>query len=191
MAATAQSVSPGARTLILGTQRGILHVARHWLAITNVLSAVLAGLPVLAAWLLAAGQTELANRIFVAFSLVCRQDPTHTFYLWGQPMAFCQRDTAIYMTFLLAGLAFIPLRRRLRPLRWPFFFALIAPMTADGFTQLFGWRESTPELRLLTGALFGLACVWLIYPYLQRGMGELVTTLEARFRRRAARQLSR
>ena len=37
-------------------------------------------------------------------------------------------------------------------------------MAIDGFTQLFGWRESTPELRTLTGALFGLASVWLIYP---------------------------
>ena len=37
-------------------------------------------------------------------------------------------------------------------------------MAMDGFTQLFGWRESSAELRTLTGALFGAASVWLIYP---------------------------
>lgn len=187
MAATAQPLSPGARAIILTVQRGILHVARHWLAITNVLGAVLASLPPLAAWLLATGQGQLANAIFVTYSLICQQIPGRTFYLWGQPMAYDQRMTGIYTTFLLAGLAFIPLRRRLRPLRGPVFFALIAPMAIDGFTQLFGWRESTPELRLLTGALFGLACVWLLYPYLERGMGEIVRILEARFHRLAAR----
>ncbi|MGE3267883.1 MAG: DUF2085 domain-containing protein, partial [Chloroflexota bacterium] len=39
-----------------------------------------------------------------------------------------------------------------------------APMALDGFTQLFNLRESTPELRTFTGALFGVASVWLIYP---------------------------
>lgn len=186
MAATAQPISPGLRALILGTQRGILRFARHWLAFTNALSAVLAGLPLLAPWLLANGQAGLASRIYAAYAVVCQQIPGHSWFPWGQQMAYCQRDTAIYTTFLLAGLAFIPLRRRLQPLGWPGFVALIAPLTVDGFTQLFGWRESTPELRILTGALFGIACVWLIYPRLEDGMTAIVTTLEARFRRRVA-----
>ena len=41
-------------------------------------------------------------------------------------------------------------------------------MALDGFPQLFGWRESTVELRTLTGALFGLASLWLVYPRLDR-----------------------
>ncbi len=50
-------------------------------------------------------------------------------------------------------------------------------MAVDGFTQLVGWRESTVELRTLTGALFGAASVWLIYPrvdaVLERDLGAL------------------
>jgi uncharacterized membrane protein len=187
MTASTATLSPGLRAVILTTQHGILHIARHWLAITNTLSAILAGLPLLAAWLLAAGRADLANPIFVAYALVCEQNPDHTFFPWGQPMAYCQRDTAIYTTYLLAGLAFIPLRRRLRPLSWWAFLLLSAPLAIDGFTQFFGWRESTPLLRLLTGTLFGVAVVWLIYPRLERGMAEIVATLEARFRRRALR----
>jgi uncharacterized membrane protein len=98
-------------------------------------------------------------------------------------MAICQRETAIYASMALAGLAFALVRDRLRPLGWRPFALLIAPMALDGATQLFGWRESTPELRLLTGGLFGLACVWLIYPHLQAGMAEIVAIVEARFRR--------
>jgi uncharacterized membrane protein len=42
------------------------------------------------------------------------------------------------------------------------------PMAVDGFTQLFGLRESTWQLRTLTGGLFGLACVWFGFPLLDR-----------------------
>jgi uncharacterized membrane protein len=37
-------------------------------------------------------------------------------------------------------------------------------MALDGLTQLAGWRESTWELRLATGLLFGVASGWLLYP---------------------------
>ena len=183
MAAVARRRSPAARGLLIGLNRGILAFARRWLAVTNGLSLALAVLPLLAAWLVGHGHEALAHPIYVAYSATCRQDPGHSFFPWGAQMATCQRETAIYVSMALAGLAFALVRRRLRPLGWLPFGLLIAPMALDGFTQLFGWRESTPELRLLTGALFGLACVWLIYPHLQAGMAEIVATIEARFRR--------
>ncbi len=34
----------------------------------------------------------------------------------------------------------------------------------DGLTQLVGWRESTWELRIATGVLFGIASGWFLYP---------------------------
>jgi hypothetical protein len=33
--------------------------------------------------------------------------------------------------------------------------ATLLPVAVDGFTQLFGWRESTNELRVLTGVFTG------------------------------------
>jgi hypothetical protein len=44
-------------------------------------------------------------------------------------------------------------------------------MALDGFTQLFGWRESTWELRVSTGLLFGLASGWLVLPHLDSAFG--------------------
>lgn len=91
----------------------------------------------------------------------------------GYQVAYCERDVAIYGTIFLAGLLYALVRGRLRPL--PLWAAALfaLPMALDGFTQLFGFRESTWELRLLTGGLFGLAAVWLAYPYLEWGFQEL------------------
>lgn len=187
MAASAH-LSPRTRAFVLRVDRVILDIARHWLALTNTLSGLFAGLPLLAPWLLAHDQAALGQLIMAAYALLCHQMPERSFVVWGQQMAYCQRNTAIYTTLLLAGLGFILVRHRPRPLRWAGFLALITPMAIDGFTQLFGLRESTWELRVIIGTLFGIASVWLIYPHLQIGMAEIVTTLEARFRRLEARQ---
>jgi len=40
----------------------------------------------------------------------------------------------------------------------------------DGGTATLGWRESTPLLRTLTGALFGLASAWYLYPLMDRAL---------------------
>lgn len=182
MAASAQ-LSPRARAVVIAVDRFILRFARRWLVITNVVSAIIAGLPLLAAWLAANDQHELVRAIFFVYSPICHQRPERSFFVWGEQMAFCQRNTAIYTALFLFGIGFIAVRHRLRPLRWRYFFLLIAPMALDGFTQLFELRESTWELRVVTGTLFALASVWLLYPYVQIGMAELVAVLEKRFER--------
>ena len=61
----------------------------------------------------------------------------------------------------------------------------IGPIALDGFSQLFSQpplslytlRESTPFLRTLTGALFGLMNVWLAYPYIEESMDEIKTDI--------------
>lgn len=189
-------------TLLLGVQR-------HWLLAVNVLVAVFAGLPLLAPVLLASGFTDAAIAIYAAYQLVCHQWAFRSYFLFGPAIeygpgvlsahvgpeamygfvgspelgykvAFCERDVAIYLTVLLAGLAYGRYRERLPSLGLAGYALLILPMAIDGFTQLFGWRESTVELRTLTGALFGVASVWLIYPRVDalfaRDLGPLPAT---------------
>lgn len=115
----------------------------------------------------------------------------------GFKVASCQRDVAIYGAILLFGLVYaLPgLRGKMKPLNWVAWFALgIVPIGLDGFSQLFSqypynifpifsWipqRESTPELRSLTGALFGLANAWLALPYLEQSMREIRAEAEAK-----------
>ncbi len=102
----------------------------------------------------------------------------------GYKVAICERDIAIYGCILLGGLIYGTVRRRRArrgqsvprlPLKG--YLALLAPMAIDGTTQLVGLRESTWELRLITGALFGLGTVWLAYPYVDEAMQDSLKAL--------------
>ncbi len=89
----------------------------------------------------------------------------------GYKMAYCERDVAIYSSILFAGLLFALLRKRLKPLNWRLYLIFaILPMALDGGTQLVMLRESTPLLRAITGVLFGVLSVWLVYPYVEEAM---------------------
>lgn len=116
----------------------------------------------------------------------------------GFKVAFCQRDVAIYGAMLVVGMIYgIPLvRARLKPLHWVGWILLgLVPIGLDGFSQLLSQpplstliplfsilpqRESDPFLRTLTGSLFGLANVWLAYPYVQESMRDARQELERR-----------
>jgi uncharacterized membrane protein len=136
------------------------------LAPVNAFLVAFASLPVLAPVLRAVKMTGSADAIVQAYSLVCHQMPGRSYLLFGYQMAYCERDTAIYATMALSGLLWARFHRRLPRLHWSVFPLLVLPMAVDGFTQLFGLRESTWELRTLTGALFGAACVWYGFPLL-------------------------
>ena len=113
----------------------------------------------------------------------------------GYKMALCQRCTAIYGAILLFGLLYALGRRRVRPLPWWAYIGLgLLPMALDGGYQFLSYalplllpsfpithHETTPLMRTLTGALFGLATVWLAYPYVQETMDEFHGTLQQRF----------
>lgn len=109
----------------------------------------------------------------------------------GYKVALCARDIAIYGAMVLGGILFLFIRKRLRPI--PLYIYLIlglGPIGLDGFSQLLSYppfefwatRESPPELRVLTGFLFGLMNVWLAFPYLEQSMdesaGEIESTLQ-------------
>lgn len=168
---------PDLREMPLGlrTQRavwiartGVVWTARHWLALANgaFLLAVLGAtaVPVIRAL----GFSWLADPLFDVYHLVCHQQPERSFHLFGHAMAFCQRDTAVYGSIALSGIAFAFVRERLTPLPWKWYLLALIPLGIDGITQSLGFRESNWALRLLTGGLFGAATVWLAYPCLDR-----------------------
>ncbi|MFN4294114.1 MAG: DUF2085 domain-containing protein [Thermoflexales bacterium] len=94
----------------------------------------------------------------------------------GYKVALCQRDVAIYFAMGINGVAYALVRRRARPMPWLLFVLIgVVPIGVDGFSQLlsqppfnlFPYRESTWELRLITGGLFGFSLAWLIFPLLE------------------------
>lgn len=174
---------------------------RHWLLTLNAaVAAFLTGAfaaPVLAA----AGWSAAAGVLYAAYHFACHQWAFRSFFLFGPQsisvysrdqlgalgvdpfgftgatdlgwkMAFCERDLAIYVGLLVVGLLYAR-RRYLRPAGFGLYAVLILPMALDGFTQLFGWRESTWQLRVVTGLAFGLASAWLVLPRLDAAFGLL------------------
>lgn len=111
----------------------------------------------------------------------------------GYKMAWCERDAAIYTSIFIGGLIFGLLRSRVRPLDWRIYLLFVVPMAVDGFWQLFTSpevllpflpaHESDWLLRTITGALFGLASVWLIYPYVEEAMRDIYAQARGQFQR--------
>ena len=142
----------------------------HWLAGFNAMMVVYVTLPVLAPLLALVGASGPAGLIYWAYSYTCNQIPSHSWFLFGHQMAYCQRDTAIYVSMLVGGLLYARNRLWTRGLPFWGYVLLALPMAIDGFTGLFGWRESTPLLRTLTGSLFGFASAWFVYPLTDRAL---------------------
>jgi uncharacterized membrane protein len=106
----------------------------------------------------------------------------------GYKVALCQRDLAIYASLLLFGLVFALTGRKLKPLPWIAWIILaLGPMGLDGMSQLvsqmdfpslnwFAMRESTPFLRVLTGAMFGWFTAWFGLPSIEEIINEKKST---------------
>jgi uncharacterized membrane protein len=180
------------------TLRWAFHGAlRHWLLALNLVVGLFVAGALAAPMAAAAGWRSAADALYAAYHLTCHQWAFRSFFLFGQQplysqqslfdqgidpfgfvgnpslgwkMAFCERDLAIYVGLLIVGLLYAR-KRDLQPSGFVLYGVLILPMALDGFTQLFGWRESTWELRVLTGLLFGLASAWLVLPRLDTSFG--------------------
>ncbi len=185
MQSTIRVRSPREERIILGIDRAIYHVARHWIWLLNTVGVLFVGLPLLAPVLLAEGHRTMANMIYKPFHLICHQLPQRSFHIMGYKMAYCERDFAIYLGLLILGLVYGFSSRKIRPATLKELGLFCIPIAIDGFTQLFGWRESTWQLRVITGSIFAVGVAWVTFPRLEYGFREIVTTVEKRFERLA------
>jgi uncharacterized membrane protein len=98
------------------------------------------------------------------YSHLCHQMPTRSLFFDGIQMPVCARDTSIYIATAL-GLLFFRAKgfgAKEFKINYVLTVLLFLPTAVDGFTQLFGWRESTNELRLITGFPYGIGYAYLI-----------------------------
>lgn len=208
-------------------------LARHYLAILNLILFVYVGLPFLAPVLMEAQSPAAARVIYKLYSPLCHQFGFRSFFLFGEQavyplqeaglggmktfqqvtglldvgnpysgqrlgareftgdatlgykVALCERDVSIYGAMLLFGLIYSATGRRLRGLHWVAWLLLgLGPIGLDGFSQIISqfnvpwlaqvlpYRESTPFLRVLTGALFGFGTAWFAFPNIEESMRE-------------------
>jgi len=98
----------------------------------------------------------------------------------GYKVALCQRDVAIYGSFLLFGFLFLAVKRKLPQIPfWVWVVVGVIPIGIDGTSQLprslpfltfLPGRESNPLFRTVTGILFGFLTAWYLYPLLEETM---------------------
>ncbi len=152
--------------------RAIAHifllVRRTWVHLANVVALLMVALPLLAPALMLLGLTGPADLAYRICAFQCHQLPSRSFFLGAYQLGVCERCISIDAAILVAGLAYARWRRPLRFRLWTPLLLLVGlvPLALDGGTQLLGWRESTWELRVLTGALYGAGLVLFFYPLL-------------------------
>ncbi len=144
----------------------------HWLGIITIILGGALFFAILTPLLAYAGYEPMAGIMFRSFHLICDQIPSHSFFICGHQIGICARCLAIYTSLFIFSLAFRKYRTKISPLDWKLFILLLLPMALDGGTQLFGWRQSFNELRLFTGALFGLGIFWFTLPRVQNAVDE-------------------
>lgn len=130
------------------------------LSFVAAIPAVILAASSLCSWAIAHGASMQWRLLF---RLLCHGKPERCLELFGIAMPICARCTGIYLGMLagLAAFVVLPLLRE-RVMR-RFAYAAVVPLAVDGLTQLTGLRESTNTLRMLTGALAGLAFgLWIL-----------------------------
>jgi len=118
------------------------------------------------------GFDAFSKSIFFSLHYVCAQIPSHSFYILGHQLGLCARNFSIYASMFLTSVVFVLSKKRLPGIPWWVWILMILPMALDGTTQMFGLRESTWQLRLLTGTLFGVGSIWFVLPFMQKTIEE-------------------
>ena len=144
-------------------------------------------LPLLAPVLVWLNLVLPAEAIYSVYHYACHQLPERSFFILGSQMAFCERDTAIYATVFLAGLAYGVSGRRWRPLSWWGLALFALPVAVDGLAQWFLPYESNWYLRVITGVLTGVGATWFLYPRCERAFEAVGRDAAAQLRRAALR----
>ena len=118
------------------------------------------------------GLTDVASVIYRVYSFLCHQRPWRSIHIFDYQVAWCTRDTFIYLSIGLAGI--LVKLRKIRRVPWFLAVLSIIPIALDGGTQFIAEMQatlndqldffyaSTNFFRMLTGTIFGTGVgLWL------------------------------
>lgn len=136
-------------------------------------SSAIAAILLSAALVTAANSQAEGSFLRYPFRLLCHGRAERCLLLLNTPMPVCSRCVGVYAGALVSlGLFAMTARLWNRELPSWTVFILLVPLMMDGVTQALGVRESTNELRLLTGILAGFAGMAWVVSRLPRNRGE-------------------
>ena len=169
---THHAYTPRRQTLDLAMHRTGRFVGnfliQHWATLITYALGILVFAALSVPFLSYFGLDGISKQIFFALHMVCAQIPSHSFYIFGHQLGMCARNFSIYASMFIGSLIFVLSNKRIPGIPWWVWILMILPLALDGTTQMFGLRESTWELRVLTGTLFGLGNVWFALPLIQK-----------------------
>lgn len=171
-----QVYAPRKSRLDIWMQRAGEFFLRYWVVLIIVAFGLILLATVSVPVLAYLGLDSISKPIFSALHLICAQIPSHSFYMFGHQLGMCARNISIYGSMFVGALIFQLSKKRLPGIPWWLWALMLLPIAWDGLTQMFGLRESTWELRVLTGTLFGLANVWFALPFIQKTINEMMVT---------------
>src|SRR5436305_7654397 len=154
------------------TQRFGEFLLNYWAHIITAVLGLLVATAISIPFLSYFGLDSIAKPLFFSLHYVCAQIPSHSFYILGHQLGLCARNLSIYSSMFLGSLIFTLSKKRLPGVPWWLWVLMILPMSWDGTTQMFGWRESTWIVRTVTGTLFGLGSVWFVLPLIHKTLLE-------------------
>jgi len=99
---------------------------------------------------------------YIANIWMCHEMPERSSFFGGAPMALCERCMAIFVAAIIAYIAAFKRNMPKFLLSWQFVAFCLIPIAIDGFTQLFGLRESNTIERFATGALASFGVVYFL-----------------------------
>jgi uncharacterized membrane protein len=118
------------------------------------------------------GLTDVSHWIYFVYRFLCHQRPWRSLHLFDYQVAWCTRDTFIYLSMALS--AFFVAKFKIRKVKWYVAVLAIIPFALDGTIQMIAemkgimehseefFYASTNFMRMLTGTIFGTgAGLWL------------------------------
>ena len=122
MAADKEPITGRRRSLVIGIDRGVYWLSRHWLAVFNTLIFIYVALPILAPVLLNAGFESPARAIYRVYSPLCHQMTQRSFFLFGEQYSYPREIAGTELTPIEAYMGDIPEFENVQPGNWPAFF---------------------------------------------------------------------
>lgn len=143
------SLSPWQRNLVLGTQRFIYWISRHWLALANLFVFLYVGIPFLAPVFMKLGWTGPADIIYSVYKPLCHQLSFRSWFLFGAEAVYPLETFETHFHLHDAG--------------WPTVFAEARAFTG---TENLGYKVAFCQRDIAIYA--GLLIAGLSYAYLRR-----------------------
>jgi uncharacterized membrane protein len=106
-------------------------------------------------------EISFAEYFYFLFEPVCHQIPERSMLINSEPMAVCTRCFAIYSGVLIF-LLFTIIRKKIIYLNPNIVIIFLVPTIIDFLLEKFGLYVNVPEIRILTGLLFGMSIIYLI-----------------------------